>query len=608
MKKISIVILALLMIQPVLAVITVTPTAQTINVQAGSSVQRIFTLISDQQESVPISKGGGSIANWIDFDNYYPNVTNTSNTYVTMTMTIPSSAQTSTYTISHGFGSATSTTTLNVQGQQQTINPTQCTLDVFPLTLTNIKVKQGETKTRNVQITVPSCYPSHVKIQGVTLQTDEKPLQLGELSLGILQPGNSVLIPIEIDAVDASTGQYSDTLSLLIYNSTGSRIDVPAISISTLVTIGISPISNFSLSDLPSCSLSSIQLTTNSTYKLTCSNPNPNIDIRPVVDKKMIVGVNVVPGTQYVYEFKPVLIGTTIIGAEFWYKNAPIGSGFEQEVRITPSGNEPISGTQIRFEFFPSLINANEGENLVVHAVDNKTGSYIQSAKIYLDGLEINNSLSLKSGKNYTLRAEANGYLGYVETIAINSRIIELTLNPLSGFMEGKLIKITTKPENVSLFLDGAKLTSTDFFPIKGFHVLEAIEEGYKGYSTNFTVEEGLAILSNIPELKKGIQQVLNINKNASWQVLFADDLTSQFNPIASGISDKIIFTPEKAGLYKISLNNEDKWSSEIKGWGGKVLGMQWYVWIIAIAILGTSVFFIFRRNHHGIENVTPYS
>ena len=60
--------------------------------------------------------------------------------------------------------------------------PTQsssCSIDVFPLSLTGIKIQQGETKIRTVTLSNPSCFSSSITINSVALSTDEKPLQLG---------------------------------------------------------------------------------------------------------------------------------------------------------------------------------------------------------------------------------------------------------------------------------------------------------------------------------------------------------------------------------------------------------------------------------------------
>jgi len=479
----------------------------------------------------------------------------------------------------------------------ETQNPTGCDLEIFPTTLQNVKIQQGETKTRTIMLTVPQCFSSSVSINGVILSTDEKPITLGELSLGTLQPGNSINIPIVIDATGVTTGQYSDTLSFSLYNSSGMKIIVPSVSVSVMVTSGITPLNNFSLSQLPSCSLSAVQMSLNSTYKMTCTNTNPNIAIFPIIDSTIINGVSVTPSSnQYIYEFKPIQIGTTTVGAKFIYQNGEIGSGFQQEVRITYSGGDVLPGTQLKFEFNPILSLASDGQDIVVHAVDSKTNSYVDNAQIYLDGVLINGTIKLTTNKNYTLRAHVtSGYVDYNETISINPKYITITLNPASGIVENKALTITTLPENCSLFLDGTKISNT-IFPSMGNHTIEAIKEGYVNTQLNFFADQSVNLIS-FANLTKGSEAVFILNKdNLAWQVVYLKNFSASPETITAGTGKTISFTPTKKGIYRILVDGEQKWQGELTGgWDGKIFGFAWYYLVIAIVVIVIVIFIILK-------------
>jgi len=62
-----------------------------------------------------------------------------------------------------------------------------------------------------------------------------------------------------------------------------------------------------------------------------------------------------------------------------------------------------------------------EDDKIIIRVVDNESGNILTNAKIYLDGIEmLNDSLVLRSNKNYEIRASLIGYSDLVETINLN--------------------------------------------------------------------------------------------------------------------------------------------------------------------------------------------
>ena len=489
--------------------------------------------------------------------------------------------------------------TVNIVKTQEQLPPTpagECPIDIFPTILTNIKVQQGETKTRNIQINVPSCYTSTVRIQGVSLQTDEKPIILGELSLGNIVPGNSKNIPIEINAFKVSTGSYSDTLQLLLYNINGTRINVQSVSISVLVTAGISPITNFSLSQLPSCSLNAITLTLNSSYKLTCT-VNPNIQIKPIIDTKYIKGKSVEEtSTTYVYEFEPKAIGVTRFIAEYWYKNAPIGNPYEQEIRIS-SGNTPVQGTTLDIHFYQKDIKKDisnlEPTLTAILVKDTNTQSLVSNPNIYLNGKQVNSTFNLEEYKTYELVADAPGYISKtINFTVISLPLITISLNPSSDFFENTPIYVNTTPTNASIFLDGIKQENKVILTSPGIHTIEAIAENYKNTKINITIQE-LVKITSMPEFKKNTEAIILLSKNVSWEIKYAAGLSSQYTNIESGIGDKMLFTPEKSGLYQIMAEGRTLHNFEIKS------SFTWFKWWYLLIIAGIVIVLIFIRQRN---------
>src|SRR3990167_845620 len=465
--------------------------------------------------------------------------------------------------------------------------PTQsssCSIDVFPLSLTGIKIQQGETKIRTVTLSNPSCFSSSITINSVALSTDEKPLQLGELSTGILQPGQSIRIPIEINAVGVSTGAYSDTLQFLIYNSSGNNINVPSTSISVLVTSGINPITNFSITQLPTCSLNAAELgLNNNTYSMTCTKNNPNIFIKPIIDNSYITGISVdETSSQYIYNFKAKKIGVTEIRAEFIYSNAVIGEPFSQSIKISNTGNSPTPGTVLNLRFFQNGqekgVNDLNSVDTIIQVIDNNSrgvvgdGVFNSAYKLYYGGLQMsNNSLFLEPNKIYSIRATASGYNEAVFNISVTNTPIPFTLDPSkSQYNSGETITITSSIANVSYLINDVIM----IFPYTlsvGEFIIKAQKIGYTDSIQNISVIDGIFIIAGEKEYEKGDEGVYQLNKNSSWVVFFNG---TQIN---SGVGNIVSFEIKKAGTYDIqadgvsvkqlSVIDSSFWSG-LPGWG----------------------------------------
>ena len=290
-----------------------------------SSISQTYNQGSIAQSSFQCINSGNSTVNFLTSgENSYFNLSNSfinGGETITTNVFFAANAAAGLHTGLISFSDSTSPIPISFSVTSQSSSTPLCSINIFPTTLTGIKIQQGETKTRTVTLSVPSCFLSPVTIQGVSLQTDEKPIQLGELSVGTLQPGQSVNVPIEINAQNVAIGSYQDTLQFLVYNSSGNNIFVDDTNIGVLVTAGITPITNFSQSQLPSCTVAPSELGLNSTGTFTCSLPNPNFDIETIVDSSYISGItSQKTSTQYIYSFKAKKIGTTDFIAK--YKSA----------------------------------------------------------------------------------------------------------------------------------------------------------------------------------------------------------------------------------------------------------------------------------------------
>jgi len=593
MKKLILPLIAsILMLNLISSTITCSPSSVSYEYKKGDSIQtKSIQCSNDANVSVSLSKTG----NFLTIDQTIIGQAPSSKTIV---ISFDSTTSPGNFfgTISFNDGSASIPIFFIVT--ENTL-PSCTLLDIFPVSLSNIKVVQGEQKSRNIQISVPNCYNSSVNLNGVSLQSDEKPIILGELSLGKINPGNSIMIPIEIDARSVSTGQYSDTLLILAYTESGTRINVPSVSISVLVTQGIQPIQNFSLSDLPSCSLDTLNLNLNSSYKLTCSVNNPNIEIHPLIDSKYIKGLSVSETpSQYIYNFQPILIGETSIGAEFLYKNAQLGSPFQQEVRII-SGGVIVSGTSLKALFYQDgirkeITNLNSGLTTLV-IIDNKTNSIINDYTILIGGQTSNNTFLLSSNKVYDFLISSSDYLSLAINFSVLQSSLSLKIEPEKAFYEaGDVINLISDINDTRFLLNEKIISSPHTLISTGNFTIKAIKEDYT--TINKTIEvRGIVSLNTCSPLpddwKKGKEIICEINKEEEWAVYKNSELVN------SGKGTRIEFKIEDNGDYELRAGDKSLLMKKIESRSvmdsikGSYLSL-----IVTLILLILIIYFIFFR------------
>lgn len=540
----------------------------------------------------------GDISSFITITPTSFTIQNESYKDIKISLNIPSTTENKLYSGKIRYGSANNDyipVYILVNGQETIAT---CAVDIFPTTLSNIKVKQGEGKSKSILVTVPSCYDDYVDFRAVSLQSDEQPIELGEISLGKLQPGSSVVIPISIDAVGVATGTYYETLQFNLANSQGIKIDVPSVSVSVIVTAGINPITNQTFSTMPSCSLSATDMIINSTYELICTSIDPNLQISPVYNE-YIEGRRVdETSTQYTYKFSPSKIGDTTFRALFLYKSSPIGDGFSKDIRITRSA---LSGGSVYldFKFFPSIKDLKDGDELNILIVDNETNSVVSNAKLYVNGKESsNNNFTVNIGEEYSLIASAPSYLDNNITVTLNPSEIEIILDPESPKV-GDEVEISTVPKDATIYINGEKLKGSWNPTAVGDYTINASIAGHNSTILTINVGSGVEILSSpsvkdddedgYPELEKGKEYVVKFNKNVSAEVKYRKSEEDSWSGYPSESSQELIFTPNEEGYYSIWVEgiNVKQYEvvSALKWWiiGGAILAMI----IVAFVVIG---------------------
>ena len=476
----------------------------------------------------------------------------------------------------------------------------ECKLIELPHT-TSYRIKQGET-TLSAPIKIKVSTECPTLSMSVAEETQmAKPMFLQGQS-GDVSPGGEFSFVIGLDATGVQTGQYQNTYIVSGYS--GDNVYEKRITLSTIVTVGESPITNETFTSFPTCTLES-DMQLNKTYSLVCNYENPNIDIVPQYND-FFQGVSVSESEgKFEYFIKPLKLGNTIFRVLFTYKGTPVGKPFEKEVRIV-QGNVPLQGTTLLVLFYQNderkeITNLLPGETTIL-VKDSNTNSIVSRYIAYLNGREINNTFQLEADKYYELIVSAPGYLSSNINFSVTLLPeINVTLSPSKNFVEGAPIGINIEQENCTIFLDGKKETTT-IYPSKGEHTLEIICKGYSNKIINLTVEEQISIISN-STWKKGLEQILILNRPSNWTVFYSKDLYSEKVLLNEGEGEKVIFTPKKTGTYQIVANGITIATHNIEGFSFKKLFKKWWFWVIVAILVVIGLYVYIRTREEGIES-----
>jgi len=451
------------------------------------------------------------------------------------------------------------------------------------------KIKQGESNDNiaTIKVVASSGCPN-LNFDDITLTSTDamegEPLGISFMETSI--EGKEYLFRLSANAENVQTGSYNYIYSI---SASGEGYENLNKDIEFVITVisGINPIADDLPSSLPTCSLSASEFELNKTYKLICTATNPNIYIHPIVDNRYIEGLGVTEtGSSYEYLFNPKQFGNTEIKARFLFKNAPIGNEYSQEVRIL-AGSGVVPGTSLALRFYPELYIAKEDEPITIRAVDNESGNILTGATIYLDGIEmVNDSLILKSGKNYEIRASFIGYSDLVKTINLNPKLIDFTIN--SEYNLGDTLNFTTDPEDATVSLNGELINIPFVFTELGTFEISVSKLGYTTSSKNITIGSQANVIYSTPpsDTKKGGEILVEFEKNDTLiRVDFQADPREASNILVEEfIGKEVRFDTKKVGVYRIYADEQMVHQVSI------VKGSSWWkspwFWIPASLIL----------------------
>ena len=487
---------------------------------------------------------------------------------------------------------------------------------IFP-TAKIVNIKQGQTKDQSIQVIVPSNYPRQITLQSVSFNPDLDVARFGDLNLGVLNPGQTLNIPLIIDAIGVQTGSYQTQISILATDIEG-QIPLSSVNLQIIVSVGVSPSTNATFSTRPDCSLSALELNRNNTYTFTCNNIVENLEVNPRYDE-YLEGIMAEYGTnKYTYTFKAKKLGTTSFVATFTYKGSPIFEAFSKDIRITLSGVSPVSGVTMEANFYQGGVKKNLGDlktgETIIMILDNETSSLIDinHVSLYLNGLGINSTFNLESDKDYELRASATGlgYLDLVLNFSATKTPISISLSPSQSIYNiGNQVNITTNPENASLLINDVIISSPYILNSEGNFTITAKKQGYLDSNVTIKVERtfGFSVSPDSTTFENGDEVYFEFNEETLWKVWYLKSIDDEWEILKNGTGITGSFDAGKKGTYTIKADDVEVWNMtrEGKGWFG------WWSWwyLIGVIIVVGFVYWVFiRKSEKGEESPLVFS
>ena len=460
---------------------------------------------------------------------------------------------------------------------------------------------------------MPSNYPDSITIQSITTNPEIETLHFSDLDLGLINPGQTLNIPIIIDAVGVQTGTYNTQVSILATGDSG-QINLPSVNMQVIVSLGVSPTTNDTFTTKPSCSLSANEFNMNNTYKLTCTNVIDNLEIKPYYNEYLEgTKAEYLSGT-YNYYFKAKKMGSSTFIAIFEYKGSPLFEAFQKDFKVTPSGNSPVGGVYITLKFFQKgelrTINNLKPESTVIVAVDNFTSNAIENFKVYVSGVITNTTLDIEPNKIYYVRVTASGYNDLViENLSSQTTNISVTISPdLSEYKVGDSINITSDV-NGTILVDNSIVSNQYTFNHAGEFLLSVQKEGYNDFFKNLTVKSSVLYTSNIPYEDWYVNKkiILKLTENVSWFIEFEeykDEAYLTATNLTNGYGDTIELKPEKEGNYRVKSSGSNmvvqKFMEKTWSWYNP-LSWSWIAWVISAVIILFIGWFFLRDDDDGV-------
>ena len=244
------------------------------------------------------------------------------------------------------------------------------------------------------------------------------------------------------------------------------------------------------------------------------------------------------------------------------------------------------------------------GEVLYISTVDNKGNPVIATISVVQNDNQGNKikefkytiPFKLEPGA-YTITAEAEGYNKVEKIIELEELNSELVITPDNPTTADTITIIYQTPggkliEGATIMVDNTTYDNSQIsisLP-KGTHNIKANAPGYKEQSKSVTVQLKLEIIIPKPLLESGEQEIIEFNKNVSFEIKRVEG--TEEVAVDYGRGDKIVFKEDKPGTYKIYAENQLMGSITVEKKGIDLGVIYDYWWVVAGIIAFVFIYF----------------
>lgn len=613
-KFYKILILFFLFLPGVFAEIIVNPSSLSLTMNPGGVSVNTFTfaqLTSNTSTSIALTKTGTN-SDFVSFNISTGSVSKENDTQINLslkvTTTVPASSSLGTSLIKIKYDSSEIPLVLTiVENDTTTTSIGKCRLEPFPdsYTIPFIVGSPPVIQTFSVLVSKHCTEEINIKTPVIIGNTQTKdglrPLNLiGGSKLGFIDPNNEGNFDIQIDATNLPSGTYKPQILITgIYK--GEQLNTK-ILFTVEIRQGATPLESTSV--LPTYLFSASDLSLNNTYTITAQNLNPNF--LPFVEQnEFIRGVKVDTSSGWIYHFQPVKVGNTKLRVGTYFAGAPIGDITEKEIRIT-FGSAVGIGTRMCFQFFTpgnkpldgltpgdaiTVLVRSTNNNDVLCSANDTQSAIINAVDLYKSGVKLStNSFTVNAGEITTLSASAPGFI----TI---DKVIDVPLNPVQVFFKTQNnelevnvpLSITTDPSDAVVTINGNIVSDLNNFTFteEGKASITATKSGFKQKSFDVDVTPELKILTTEIPKKININEpyLVELNKPAKWSVSYRENKkNATIFVFKEGFLKTIEFTPDRNGIYKVNLRDNELRSYKIGGIFGLTIP-SWFWWGVGVII-----------------------
>jgi hypothetical protein len=432
-----------------------------------------------------------------------------------------------------------------------------------------------------------------------TIQTDEgkKPVRISSSQLTSKEYGDEPAeFEVTYDVKGIDTKVYTPVLNILARR--GDETISTAINFDIIVTNVVTPVTGSGTLSVPTYIVPT-QVLVGESFEIRTDNVNSNIQPEIFLNQYLIGESVERKDSSWIWKGHINQTGMYEILIASMYNGGPIGQVYNAKINvieqygINPNGN-------LTFELHPSESEIINGD--VVTVLIRDQNNIVADAVLYVNGVrDDDSSFVFETGKKYQLSATHPNYNTADKIIEVIKKVITISVSP-SDIEEGESGMISLsgpdyeRVNGSTTTYDGITVNSGTFAAgTIGNHIIRATADGYKDTELQIEVKPA-TIISQAPEdIQRNKESAIILSNSVSWAVDWNNNNKDkpESKRVAQGVTNQVLFTPDKNGVYQVSVRNKQIKNYELTGFEFK---WQWYYWIILAVVVVIILIIVFGK------------